>query len=163
MTVLISEDNEAEKNEKNGKGSKDKSKSISEKNKKEDSLTEAPVEIDSRLLSALLTKPCRGMARGVRGLGGDYCGTSMKKGTKYLIQGQLPILVIVASRVCLVSGGLLDSEEWFSHAGRGAGIESGEACCKKENSTYYIGIRTLIYLFTASVASLVANFRILIL
>ncbi|GLJ10892.1 hypothetical protein SUGI_0137430 [Cryptomeria japonica] len=53
--VLISKDNEAEKYGKNRKGSKEKAKNILDKKKKPESLTETPVEIDSRLLSALLT------------------------------------------------------------------------------------------------------------
>ena len=46
---------EAEQDAKSLKSSKDKFKNVSEKSKKQDSLSEAPAEIDSRILSALLT------------------------------------------------------------------------------------------------------------
>lgn len=80
--VLISMDDEAEKDAKSLKDSKDKWKNISEKNKKQDSLSEAAAEIDSRILSALLT----GVNRAFPYVSTDEADVIIEKETRVLFQ-----------------------------------------------------------------------------
>ncbi|KAH9305569.1 hypothetical protein KI387_009973, partial [Taxus chinensis] len=80
--VLISKDNETEKGGKNWKGSKEKPKNILDKKKKLESSTQVPVEIDSRLLSALLT----GINRSFPYVSTDEADDIIQKQTPVLFQ-----------------------------------------------------------------------------
>lgn len=80
--VLISTDDEVGKDAKSLKDSKDKRKNISEKNRKQDSLSEAAAEIDSRILSALLT----GVNRAFPYVSTDEADVIIEKETRVLFQ-----------------------------------------------------------------------------
>jgi len=80
--VLIFTDDEAEKEAKSLKDSKNKSKNMPEKSKKKDSLSEAPAEIDSRILSALLT----GVNRAFPYVSTDEADVIIEKETRVLFQ-----------------------------------------------------------------------------
>lgn len=80
--VLISMNVEAEQDAKSLKNSKDKLNNVSGKSKKQDSLSEAPAEIDSRILSALLT----GVNRAFPYVSTDEADVIIEKETRVLFQ-----------------------------------------------------------------------------